>query len=61
MNLELTDTETPVLIALLKHAIDDDRYPLSERVQTWQSILDRLAPPPVRPLAFDALDRWSDR
>jgi hypothetical protein len=51
MNLELTDTEAPALIALLKHAISDDRYPLSERVQTWQAIVDKLEPRPARPLA----------
>jgi hypothetical protein len=50
-NLELTDAEAPALIALLKHAIDEDRYPLSERVQTWQGILDKLEPRPARPLA----------
>jgi len=53
-NLELTDAEAPALIALLKHAIADDRYPLSERVQTWQGILDKLEPPPARPLAAPA-------
>jgi len=51
MNLELTDTETPVLVALLKHTIAGDRYPLSERVQTWQGILDKLEPPPARAAA----------
>jgi hypothetical protein len=50
-NLELTDAEAPALIALLKRAIADDRYPLSERVQTWQAILDKLEPRPARPLA----------
>jgi hypothetical protein len=34
-NLELTDTEAPALVALLKNAIADDRFP----------------PPPARPLA----------
>ena len=34
MHLDLCDTETPAIILLLKHAIADDRYPLSERVQT---------------------------
>jgi hypothetical protein len=43
-NIELTDAETAAIIALLKHAIADDRYPLSERVQTWQDILDKLEP-----------------
>ena len=51
MHLELTDAEAPALISLLKRAIADDRYPLSERVQTWQGILDKLEPPPARPLA----------
>jgi hypothetical protein len=50
-NLELTDAEAPALISLLKNAIADDRYPLSERVQIWQGILDKLEPPPARPLA----------
>ena len=39
MNLDLSDAEAPALIALLKHAIADDRYPLSERMQTWQGML----------------------
>ena len=51
MTLDLTDAEAPALIALLKHAIADDRYPLSERAQAWQGILDKLEPPPARPLA----------
>ena len=50
MNLELTDTETAAVILLLKHAIAEDRYPLSERVQTWQGILDKLEPRPARSL-----------
>jgi len=50
-NLDLSDAEAPALIALLKRAIADDRYPLSERVQTWQGIFDKLKPPPARPLA----------
>ena len=50
-NLELTDAEAPALIILLKRAIADDRYPLSERVQTWQGILDKLEPRPARAAA----------
>jgi hypothetical protein len=50
-NLELTDAEAPALGALLKHAIAEDRYPLSERVQIWQGILDKLEPRSARPLA----------
>jgi hypothetical protein len=52
MHLKLTDAEAPALIALLKHAIDEDRYPLSERVQTWQGIPDKLEPCPARALAL---------
>jgi hypothetical protein len=47
MHVDLTEAETPALIALLKQAIADDRYPLSERVQTWQGILDKLEPRPA--------------
>jgi hypothetical protein len=50
-HLDLDDEQAAALIALLKHAIADDRYPLSERVQTWQGILDKLETPPARPLA----------
>ena len=46
--LDLSDQETESLTRLLRHAIDDDRYPLSPRVQTWQTILDKLRPPPLR-------------
>ena len=49
--LKLTDTEAPALITLLKNTIADDRYPLSERVQTWRGILDKLELRPARPLA----------
>jgi len=48
MHLDLSDAETAAIILLLKHAIADDRYPLSERVQTWQGILDKLEPRPAR-------------
>ena len=69
MNLDLDDEQTAALIALLKHAIADDRYPLSERVKTWQGILDKLEPRPARPLAAPQLriyapptkDRWRPR
>jgi len=48
MNLELTDEETAALIRLLRNAIDDDRYPLSPRVQTLRAILGKLRPEPAR-------------
>jgi hypothetical protein len=49
--LDLTEPETTAMIRLLRRAIDEDHYLLSERVQTRQSILDKLEPPPARPLA----------
>ena len=69
MTLDLTDAETPALIALLKQAIAHDRYPLSERVQIWQGILDKLeprpAPEPARPprkiYAPPTKGRWRPR
>ena len=48
MNVDLTEDETESLTRLLRHAIDDDRYPLSPRVKAWQAILDKIEPPPVR-------------
>src|SRR6516225_4985406 len=48
MNLDLTDEETATLAAFLRRAIRDDRYPLSPRVKSWQSILDKIEPPPKR-------------
>ena len=69
MTLDLTDVETPALIALLKQAIADDRYPLSERVQIWQGILDKLEPRPAHEparsppkiYASPTKDRWRPR
>jgi len=51
MNLELTDEETAALIRLLRNAIDDDRYPLSPRVQMLRGILAKLKPERPRPAA----------
>jgi len=48
MHLDLCDEETEALARLLRHAIDDDRYPLSPRVQRWKTILDKIEPPPAR-------------
>ena len=33
---------------LLRNAIDDDRYPLSPRVQTLKAILAKIRPEPAR-------------
>jgi hypothetical protein len=46
--LDLTDEETDSLARLLRRTIDDDRYPLSPRVQTLKGILAKLRPEPVR-------------
>jgi hypothetical protein len=63
MNLDLMDTEAPALAGLLRRVISNDRYPLSLRVKTWQAILDKVAPRPVRepppalPKAYAPLSR----
>jgi hypothetical protein len=51
MNLDLIVEEAAALTNLLKRVISDDRYPLSPRVQSLQSVLDRLEPGPPRPAA----------
>jgi len=38
-HLDLDDTEADALATLLSHAIFEDRYPLSPRIQTLQGIL----------------------
>ena len=47
--LPLTADEKLTLVAALKRSIDDDRYPLSPRVQTLTAILKRLEPPKPAP------------
>jgi hypothetical protein len=48
MILDLTEEETDALARLLSRTIDDDRYPLSPRIQTLKTILGKLRPEPVR-------------
>ena len=48
MMLDLTEEETDALAQLLSRTIDDDRYPLSSRVQTLKAILAKIRPEPVR-------------
>ena len=48
MTLDLSAEETEALARLLRNAIQDDRFPLSPRVKTWQAILDKIEPPPPR-------------
>ena len=43
--LPLSGDEKLALVAGLKRSIDEDRYPLSPRVQTLTAILARLQPP----------------
>ena len=47
--LPLADDEKPALVALLKRAIDGDRYPLSPRIGTLRGILAKLDPPKPTP------------
>jgi hypothetical protein len=48
MTLDLTDPETDGLATLLRRAINDDRFPLSPRIQTLKGILGKLRPEPKR-------------
>jgi hypothetical protein len=38
MNLDLTDDETAALVELLRRAINDDPYPLSQRLAPLKAI-----------------------
>jgi len=46
--LDLTEEETDALAKLLSRTIDDDRYPLSPRIQSLKTILAKLRPEPAR-------------
>ena len=46
--LDLTDEETTALAKLLSRTIDDDRYPLSPRIQNLKVILAKIRPEPAR-------------
>jgi hypothetical protein len=48
--LPLSGDEKLTLVAALKRLIDEDRYPLSPRVQTLTAILARLQPPKPAPV-----------
>jgi hypothetical protein len=48
MMLDLTDEETDALARLLSRTIDNDRYPLSPRIQNLKGILAKIRPEPVR-------------
>jgi hypothetical protein len=44
MLLDLDDAETRALLNLLTEAIENDRYPLSPRVQMYRRILAKFGP-----------------
>jgi hypothetical protein len=48
MNLELSDDEKAALLRELDRIIADDRYPLSPRILTWNAILAKIRPEPIR-------------
>ena len=48
MMLDLTEEETNALARVLSRTIDDDRYPLSPRIQTLKAILRKIRPEPTR-------------
>jgi hypothetical protein len=48
MMLDLTEKETDALAKLLSRTIDDDRYPLSPRIQTLKAVLAKIRPAPAR-------------
>ena len=48
MNLELSDEQAAALERELRRIIDDDRYPLSPRIQMLREIRNMIRPEPVR-------------
>ena len=48
MNLDLSDLETDALATLLRRTIDDDKYPLSPRIQVLRAVLNKIRPEPER-------------
>jgi hypothetical protein len=46
---DLTDAERAAVVALLKRAIAESRYPFSPEIRTLKRALDKLEPPPARP------------
>jgi hypothetical protein len=47
MQVDLSDEEKTALIRELDQIIEDDRYPLSPRIQPLKAILAKLRPEPV--------------
>jgi hypothetical protein len=59
MNLGLTDEEPRALLNLLMDAIEDDRFPLSPRVQLYGVILMKLGEQGVAPELAEKLRRYA--
>jgi hypothetical protein len=62
MHLDLSEEETFALLNLLTKTIENDRYPLSPRIQTLRGILTKFGPmapappPPARPPTAEERD-----
>ena len=54
-----TQDEKLALVALLKRAIDADRYPLSPRISTLRDILAKLQPPEPAPAPLPPLKAYA--
>jgi hypothetical protein len=50
MQLDLTEEETRALLNLLTETIENDRYPISPRIQTLRGILAKFGPIAPAPL-----------
>jgi hypothetical protein len=48
MNLDLSDEQAAALEKELRRIIDDDRYPLSPRIQMLREIRNMIRPEPKR-------------
>ena len=48
MTLDITDDETDALATLLRRTIDDDKFPLSPRIQVLRAVLNKIHPEPER-------------
>ena len=51
---DLDDAEKATLAALLRQAIAADPFPMSPRIRTLLTILDKLEPAPARPQPLPA-------
>src|SRR5215472_10933472 len=49
MTLDLTDDEAAALASFIRRALDDDRFPLSQRLAPLRAILAKLEPPQPQP------------